>query len=169
VSFAQTIHRGEVNLRYNLLGQPRKAVRPLNEAAAIESGANTLAEGFLFAIAAALILGESYRSSRNDKHRRLSVDDQLEELSGKVDELRMDLRSVVDVWEEKWVEERQRSEDITKIVETLVNIGMRGGFGDFANVQLPRSVPPSPSPSSASNTSTPPSNPNLGSSASDVD
>jgi hypothetical protein len=36
------------------------------------------------------------------------VDDQLEVLNGKVDDLRMDLHSVVNVWEEKWAEERQR-------------------------------------------------------------
>ena len=37
---------------------------------AIENGANAIAEGFLFSVAAVLILGETYRSSRNQARRR---------------------------------------------------------------------------------------------------
>src|ERR1700744_6363434 len=75
---------------------------------AIESGANTIAEGFLFSVAAAIVMGESWRSSRNTTKRRVSVDDQLDELGEKVEGLRLDLHSVVNVWEQRWAEERQR-------------------------------------------------------------
>jgi hypothetical protein len=51
---------------------------------AIENGANLLAEGFLFAVAAGLIVGESWRSSRKEGRRREGVDDQLEELKERV-------------------------------------------------------------------------------------
>ena len=47
---------------------------------AIDNGANALAEGFLFSVAAALILGESYRTSRNQSKRRDDVDDKLDGL-----------------------------------------------------------------------------------------
>jgi hypothetical protein len=50
---------------------------------AIESGANILAEGFLFLVAATLIIGETWRSSRKEGKRREGVDDQLEELKEK--------------------------------------------------------------------------------------
>jgi optic atrophy 3 protein len=62
----------------------------------------------LFTVAAALVIGESWRSSRNTNKRRVSVDDQLDELSQKVEDLRLDVQAVVNVWEEKWEEERKR-------------------------------------------------------------
>ncbi|KAI3998256.1 optic atrophy 3-like protein [Schizophyllum commune Loenen D] len=64
VGLAQRMHRTEMRLRTNILGASRDVpVRPLSETRAIENGANAIAEGFLFAVAAALILGESWRSS----------------------------------------------------------------------------------------------------------
>lgn len=54
---------------------------------AIENGANAIAEGFLFGVAAALIIGESWRSSRSSAKRRDAVDERLEELSSQVEEL----------------------------------------------------------------------------------
>jgi len=63
---------------------------------AIENGANTNAEGFLFAVAAALILGESWRSSRNQSKRRDSVDDQLDELGTKIVALTTRVDSLID-------------------------------------------------------------------------
>jgi hypothetical protein len=52
-------------LRTNLLPNGvQQKVRPLNDAKAIANGANAISEGFLFFVAAALILGETYRGSR---------------------------------------------------------------------------------------------------------
>ncbi|TBU38639.1 hypothetical protein BD309DRAFT_1022710 [Dichomitus squalens] len=51
---------------------------------AIESKASTLAEGFLYALAACLILGEQTRSTRNQSKGRDAVDDQLDELKSSV-------------------------------------------------------------------------------------
>jgi len=48
---------------------------------AVENGANAIAEGFLFAVAATLILAETYRSARKDSKRRDKLDEQLEELN----------------------------------------------------------------------------------------
>ena len=47
---------------------------------AIQNGANALAEGFLFSVAAGLILAETYRSSRSNTKRREDVDDRIEVL-----------------------------------------------------------------------------------------
>jgi hypothetical protein len=54
---------------------------------AVENGANFLAEGFLFTVAASIIIGEQWRSSRSQTKRRDTVDDQLQDLSVKVQEL----------------------------------------------------------------------------------
>ncbi|KAF8261420.1 optic atrophy 3-like protein [Lactarius quietus] len=86
-SLAQTLYRYENRLRTGLLGEPTRHVRPLSETRAIENGANFLAEGFLFAVAAALILGESWRSARSEARRRAGVGDKLEGLQVRVGEL----------------------------------------------------------------------------------
>jgi hypothetical protein len=61
---------------------------------AIENGANLLAEGFLFAVAAGLIVGETWRSSRKEGRRREGVDDQLEELKEQLGQLQGFLEEV---------------------------------------------------------------------------
>jgi hypothetical protein len=129
VNLAQFMYRSEVKLRTNILGEPLSShIRPLSEAKcvcspnsfysipqlfffparAIENGANTLAEGFLFAVAAALILGESFRTSRNQSKRRDSVDDQLDELGTKITELSARVDSLVDGRETELQEEKTR-------------------------------------------------------------
>ncbi len=118
------MHRGEVQLRTSLLGEPAKHVRPLSETRfvstscvavvnlqlyrAIDSGANALAEGFLFGVAAVLILGETYRSSRNQSKRRDDVDDKLEELGTQVSELTQRVSSLSTSWEEREIEHQIR-------------------------------------------------------------
>lgn len=85
ISLAQYMHRTEMALRTNLLattpkdGEKQK-VRPLNEAKAVSNGANALAEGFLFALAAALIIGESYRGSRSRAKQRDRAEEGIEEM-----------------------------------------------------------------------------------------
>lgn len=54
------------------------------------------------------MIAETYRSSRSQTKRRTSVNDQLDELDYKVDELTEDIRAVVEVWEDRWSEERRR-------------------------------------------------------------
>ncbi|PWN28479.1 hypothetical protein BDZ90DRAFT_278842 [Jaminaea rosea] len=114
VAIAQTMHRSEMALRYGLLPKApmrahipraeakagedggeegkekereRPKVRPLNEAKAIANGANFLSEAFLFLIAAALILGESYRSSAKNKKQRNRTEEKVEEVARAVDAL----------------------------------------------------------------------------------
>ncbi|KAH8925744.1 optic atrophy 3-like protein [Atractiella rhizophila] len=90
LSLAQFMHRSEMRMRTGLLRDPLEAnvpIRPLNEAKAIQNGANFISESFLFAVALALILGESYRGYRKDTNRRNYVDEQLDNLSGQIAEL----------------------------------------------------------------------------------
>lgn len=75
---------------------------------AIDSGANAIAEGFLFGVAAALILGESYRSSRSQAKRRDVVDDQIDDLKSQVQELSGSVKKLKETFEERWSVERHR-------------------------------------------------------------
>jgi optic atrophy 3 protein len=72
---------------------------------AIENGANFIAESFLFGVAAALVIGETWRSSRNQSRRRDDVDDRLDDLAVRVEAAEARAVAV----EEYWQGERQRS------------------------------------------------------------
>ncbi|KAH9842450.1 OPA3-domain-containing protein [Rhodofomes roseus] len=159
VNLAQRMYRTEVQLRTNLLGEPAKHVRPLSETRAIENGANALAEGFLFSVAAAIIMAETWRSSRSQSKRRDKVDDQLDDLENKVTALTERTESLQRIFEERWEEEKQRNEELARILERVVEIGLRGGWAEFEStpLQLPRiqlARPRSP-PSSAAQTTDP--------------
>lgn len=75
-------------LRTNLLPNGvQQKVRPLNDAKAIANGANAISEGFLFFVAAALILGETYRGSRKKAEQRDRTEDSLNQLTEQVERL----------------------------------------------------------------------------------
>ncbi|KAF9036877.1 optic atrophy 3 protein-domain-containing protein [Panaeolus papilionaceus] len=140
VDLAQFMYRSEVKLRHNILGEPAKLIRPLSETKAIDNGANAIAEGFLFSVAAALIIGETWRTSRNQSKRRDSVDDQLEDLGTQLAELTTRVDNIVKAIETEQNEERQRNDELSRILERIVEIGLRGGWAEFTDtpIQLPR-------------------------------
>lgn len=59
---------------------PKPKIKPLSETKAIESGANFISETFLFAVAASLIIFESWRSGRKEKNRRDQVAERINDL-----------------------------------------------------------------------------------------
>ncbi|KAI0810840.1 OPA3-domain-containing protein [Irpex lacteus] len=160
VGLAQRMHRTEVQLRTRLLGEAPKTIRPLSETRAIENGANALAEGFLFGVAALLIIGETWRSSRSQTKRREDVDVRLEELQNQVEGLTQRVDALVTASEERWTGEQQRNDELTRILERIVEIGLRGGWAEFEGtpLTLPRiSLPTtrlSPPPDATNDTST---------------
>ncbi|TKY86037.1 hypothetical protein EX895_004862 [Sporisorium graminicola] len=88
IALAQRMHRTEMALRTNLLPNGvQQKVRPLNDAKAIANGANAISEGFLFFVAAALILGETYRGSRKKAEQRDRTEDSLNQLQDQVERL----------------------------------------------------------------------------------
>ncbi|KAL0947762.1 hypothetical protein HGRIS_013840 [Hohenbuehelia grisea] len=159
------MYRTEVRLRTNMLGEPAKHIRPLSETRAIENGANALAEGFLFSVAAALIIGEGWRSSRSQSRRRDSVDDKLDELETRVTELTTRVESLATKWDDQLGEEKVRNDELARILQRVVEIGLRGGWAEFEDTPIPlprvQLVPPrNRPPSDASNnadSSSPPS------------
>ncbi|KAF7289270.1 OPA3-domain-containing protein [Mycena indigotica] len=146
INLAQLMYRSEVRLRTNILGEPAKHIRPLSETKAIENGANALAEGFLFSVAAVLILGETYRSSRSQSKRRDVVDDHIEDLAAKVGELTTKVNSLTETFEERLREIETRDEHLRRAMGRIIDIGLRGGWAEFEGtpLQLPRVglVPP---------------------------
>ncbi|TEB31450.1 OPA3-domain-containing protein, partial [Coprinellus micaceus] len=142
INLAQNMYRTEIRLRTNILGEAVRPahVRPLSETRAIDQGANFIAEGFMFSVAAVLILGETYRSSRSQSKRRDSVDDQLEDLTEGLTELRTRIDTLVEKWEVQLNEEKQRNDELARILERVVEIGLRGGWAEFEGtpLQLPR-------------------------------
>lgn len=64
-----------------------------SESKAIDSGAQFIAESFLFAVGAALILGESWRSRAKEEKRRDFVAESIEALQAEVREIREDMQT----------------------------------------------------------------------------
>ncbi|KAF8888265.1 optic atrophy 3 protein-domain-containing protein [Infundibulicybe gibba] len=143
VDLAQMMYRSEVKLRTNILGEPAKHIRPLSETRAIENGANALAEGFLFTVAVSLILGETWRSSRNQSKRRDDVDDQLEDLDTRVAELTSRVDGLTGIGNPSCGRKKRGAhvnDELARILERIVEIGLRGGWAEFQDtpLQLPR-------------------------------
>ena len=74
---------------------------------AVQNGATTLAESFLFLVAAGLVLGETYRSNRKEGKRRDDVRERLEGLEENVRSVR-DLLENGGAWKESIDDIRQR-------------------------------------------------------------
>lgn len=75
-------------LRTNLLPDGiQQKVRPLNDTKAIANGANAISEGFLFFVAAALILGETYRGSRKKAEQRDRTEESVNQLRDQFERL----------------------------------------------------------------------------------
>jgi hypothetical protein len=67
-----------------------------------------LAEGFLFAVAASLIVAEAWRSSRSSSKRRDDVDDQLDNLTTSIQQLVERVDTVSSRLDESWDYERHK-------------------------------------------------------------
>jgi len=62
---------------------PRPKIKPLSEAKAIDTGANVIAEGFLFAVAVGTLLFDNWRGRRKAAARRSDVADKLAALEAR--------------------------------------------------------------------------------------
>lgn len=101
---------------------PAQRIRPLSEAKAIDAGANFISEGFLFAVAGALILLEQLRSRRKEANRRDEITERLDLL---------ETRNRQDIERLEALEERDRrnEERILQLEEEHWRI--KGGKGEF--------------------------------------
>ncbi|CAI2167769.1 15_t:CDS:2 [Funneliformis geosporum] len=93
INIAQATHRFEIKLKMNLLSQKRKPekIRPLNDAKAVEMGANFLGEAVIFGVASSLIIWEQARSYKMSKDRQHHLNDQIEKLQEETKELKSNI------------------------------------------------------------------------------
>jgi len=80
---------------------PKVKIRPLSEAKAIELGANFFSEAFIFAVAAGLLVWDSWRSRRKESARRDDVADRLNDLEAELATLRGNQEPAVEALREK--------------------------------------------------------------------
>ncbi|KAJ2493445.1 hypothetical protein IWW37_000534 [Coemansia sp. RSA 2050] len=94
INVAQVAHRTEMNWKMNVLGYKKEKIRPLNDAKAIDAGANFLGEAFIFSVALSLLFAEQIRSRNQAQRQRNAVDDRLDELEKGMSETKEDLRLI---------------------------------------------------------------------------
>lgn len=94
ISIAQRLHRMDVRLRMNLMGEKRIKVRPLNDNKAIEQGANFLSELFVFSVAGSMIFFESYRSRKKTTVRHTSVQEDLTAIQNELELLQQEVTAL---------------------------------------------------------------------------
>ncbi|KAJ1942827.1 hypothetical protein FBU59_003085 [Linderina macrospora] len=80
INVAQTTHRIEMTWKMKVLGYQPERIRPLNDARAVDAGANFLGEAFIFSVAVSLIFAEQLRSRNQARKQRNAVDDRLDKL-----------------------------------------------------------------------------------------
>ncbi|KAJ2145867.1 hypothetical protein IW136_000805 [Coemansia sp. RSA 678] len=91
INVAQLAHRTEMNWKMKVLGYKKEKIRPLNDARAVDAGANFLGEAFIFSVAVSLILAEQVRSRGQAKRQRNAVDERLDTLEKQVSQYREEL------------------------------------------------------------------------------
>lgn len=116
-------------MRVNLLGEGggsgagKPHIRQLSESKAIATGANFISESFLFAVAVSLIMAESYRGYRKESKRRDGVAERIENLEEALSGMQEQHRSLL----EQLQKDHQQSQSVLKILDGVVDIGMKGG------------------------------------------
>ncbi|KAJ2260942.1 hypothetical protein GGI01_002649 [Coemansia sp. RSA 376] len=94
INVAQMAHRTEMNWKMNVLGYKKEKIRPLNDAKAIDAGANFLGEAFIFSVALSLLFAEQIRSRNQAQRQRNAVDDRLDDLEKGMLESREELKRI---------------------------------------------------------------------------
>mmetsp|Transcript_7519 Transcript_7519/g.18806 ORF Transcript_7519/g.18806 Transcript_7519/m.18806 type:complete len:238 (+) Transcript_7519:128-841(+) len=86
-AFAQWYHRMEINMQVQLMGITARAIKPLDEATAVKTGAEILGEGVVFSIAALAMLAENRRSAASEARKQQKIKDEFEQQEQRLAEL----------------------------------------------------------------------------------
>lgn len=129
---AQIRKKEEEEAKKHVKEKNKPKIRPLSEAKAIESGANFISEGFLFAVAVGIILFESWRSNRKEQNRRDMVADRLEALESENKTIKAELEKV-----EAELHQAQQA----KAEGGPISRALRGAFTGRHNEKHPAKVP----------------------------
>ncbi|KAF9108618.1 hypothetical protein BGX29_009273 [Mortierella sp. GBA35] len=175
ISVAQFSHKTEMQLKMKFLGYKVESIRPLNDARAVEMGANFLGEAIIFGVAGSLIILENARTRMNARDRKNHVDDTLDNLLLITSELREEVKELA-VSSDKKIQELQNENVVLKrTLNEILDVSLRlrnhtpysgqeigignasGGFVlQIADEPMIRSFPADPAPPS---TPSPPSSP----------
>ncbi|CAO3650202.1 unnamed protein product [Cunninghamella echinulata] len=125
--FILEIHPFEMNLKMKFLGYKKEVICPLNDSKAIESGATFLSESFVFGVGVSIILAENWRAHNKDKNRRNYVDDALEDLEAKNNEMEEKLEDSLKTY--KITEERiqlleQENTQLRQILDEILSVSL---------------------------------------------
>jgi hypothetical protein len=89
-----------------------------------------LAEGFLFAVAASLIVSETWRSSRSESKRREGITERLDDLEMRLEQLSTRLDDLLESVGSEMSRQDQRSDELAKILEHVIQINATAEFRD---------------------------------------
>ncbi|KAF9995463.1 hypothetical protein BGZ80_000074 [Entomortierella chlamydospora] len=168
IGVAQFTHRAEMQLKMKFLGYKVESIRPLNDARAVEIGANFLGEAIIFGVAGSLIILENTRTRMNARDRKNHVDDTLDNLLLVTSELREEIKQL-EASSEKKIEDLQKENVVLrKTLNEILDVSLRlrnhtpysgqeigigdatGGFVlQIADEPLVRTFPVDPSPPSS--------------------
>ncbi|KAF9959472.1 hypothetical protein BGZ65_000353 [Modicella reniformis] len=150
IRVAQFSHKTEMQLKMKFLGYKVESIRPLNDARAVEVGANFLGEAIIFGVAGSLIILENARwvlglllslivslfvadeliddlsrTRMNARDRKNYVNETLDSLMLITEELREELKEL-SVSSEKWIEELQRENRVLKkTLSEILDVSLR--------------------------------------------
>lgn len=69
-------------------------IRPLSEAKAVETGANFIAEAFIFSVGIGVIVFEQWRQRRKQQSRRSDMEDQMEALQSELEKVKAEMELI---------------------------------------------------------------------------
>ncbi|KAF9572418.1 hypothetical protein EC968_009896 [Mortierella alpina] len=166
---ARFSHKTEMQLKMKFLGYKVESIRPLNDARAVEMGANFLGEAIIFGVAGSLIIAENARTRMNARDRKNHVDDTLDNLLLITSELREEFNQLSLTSEQRIEELQKENQVLKKTLNEILDVSLRlrnhtpysgqeiaignsaGGFVlQIADEPMVRSFPPDPSASSSS-------------------
>ncbi|KAG0283018.1 hypothetical protein BGZ96_012610 [Linnemannia gamsii] len=125
ISVAQFSHKTEMQLKMKFLGYKVESIRPLNDARAVEMGANFLGEAIIFGVAGSLIILENARTRMNARDRKNHVDDTLDNLLLITSELREELKEL-EVTSDKKIQDLQSENVVLKrTLNEILDVSLR--------------------------------------------
>ncbi|KAF9190622.1 hypothetical protein BGZ51_008369 [Haplosporangium sp. Z 767] len=173
INVAQFTHKTEMQLKMKFLGYKVESIRPLNDARAVEIGANFLGEAIIFGVAGSLIILENARTRMNARDRKNHVDDTLDNLLLITSELQEEIKQHAISSEQRIEELRKENQVLRKTLHEILDVSLRlrnhtpysgqeigigntsGGFVlQIADEPMVRNIPPGSSSSASSSTVT---------------
>ncbi|KAG0084619.1 hypothetical protein BGZ92_009714 [Podila epicladia] len=125
ISVAQFSHKTEMQLKMKFLGYKVESIRPLNDARAVEMGANFLGEAIIFGVAGSLIILENARTRMNARDRKNHVDDTLDSLLLITSELREELKVLAHESEQKIDTLQRENVVLKKTLNEILDVSLR--------------------------------------------